>query len=92
MVKKHRIRMRGFVKSKNPREQRTIPYSTAFTSSWTGPKKNYINKQAIMHCCPRIFLEKASVQEQNYRTENALHTPEIRNKLGNKLSQGLGGW
>lgn len=45
-----------------------------------------------MHCCPRIFLEKASVQEQNYRTENALHTPEIRNKLGNKLSQGLGGW
>lgn len=74
MLKKHRIRMRGFVKSKTLREQRTIPYSTAFTSSWTIPRQNYIIKQAIMHSSPRIFLERTSLKVQNYRTQKLLHT------------------
>lgn len=76
MVKMHWIRMTDFVKSKNPREQRTIPYSTAFTSSWTSPKQNYIIKQVIMHSCPRIFLERASLKVQNYRTRKLHYTPQ----------------
>lgn len=76
MLKKHRIRMRDFFKSKKPREQRTIPYSTAFTSSWTSPRRNHIIKQATMHSCPRIFLERASLQVQNYRTWKLLYTPQ----------------
>lgn len=65
-----------FFSSKSPREQGTIPYSSAFTSSWTSPKHNYIIKQVIMHSCPRIFLERASLKVQNYRTLKLHYTPQ----------------
>lgn len=75
-VKKHRIMVGIFFSSKSPREQGTIPYSSAFTSSWTSPKHNYIIKQVIMHSCPRIFLERASLKVQNYRTLKLHYTPQ----------------
>lgn len=75
-VKKHRTMVGGFVNSKSPREHGTIPHSSAFTSSQTSPKHNYVTKQGIMHSCPGIFLERASLKVQNYRTLELHYTPQ----------------
>lgn len=61
---------------KNPENREQILYSTAFTPSQTNPKQRHINKQAIMHSCPRIFLKRASVKEQNYRTWKLHYRPQ----------------
>lgn len=85
MVKKHRIRMRNFVKSKNPREQRTIPYSTAFTSSWTSPRQNYIIKQGIMHSCPKYCWGEQVLRYRITRLGNCFTHPRNKKQTGKQI-------